>query len=152
MLSNRKIWFIAAVLLLTAVTGVLGRGIWLKTSLDESSRTAVTNAIQAVIVADEYSALTDRALLGRINDRPAVDMPRTLAFTKKTLGNLREVLGVYGAAEVPLVNFSAGAIVAQYEADLVFANAPATLRLTLQYVDAQWRFDEFRLFSPALIN
>lgn len=152
MLRVKKYWFIYAILLLLVVTGILAWGIWQKTRFDRSSRAAVTETIEAVLFNDLYAPLIDAAFNASINERPAARFSNYLTATKQTLGTLNAVLGVYGEAQVPLLNFGSTPIIANYEVDLEFSRGPATLKYTMHYYDGQWQTSMFLIDSTLLLN
>ncbi len=152
MLSLKKPWFVYPILTLLIVTFMLAWAIWQKTSLDRSSAAAVTQTISAVLEAEQYSSLTASAFEKQLNRRPAAEFTNQLAAIKRTLGPFTEVTGVYGEAQVPLLNLTGEPVVANYEVDLNFARGPATLRVTLFHSDGQWLFSLFTIESQLLLN
>ena len=152
MLNLKKHWFIVTTFALLLVTGVFAWGIWQKTSFDQSSRAAVIATIAAVLTSDQYSTLIDSAFNGQLNERPAAEFANYLPAMKRVLGDLNEVTGVYGEAQVPLVNLTAEPIAASYEADLNFTSGPATLKVTLFYTEGRWQISLFLMESQLLLN
>ncbi|MFT4861732.1 MAG: hypothetical protein ACI95C_000942 [Pseudohongiellaceae bacterium] len=152
MLSLKKRWFVYLIFTLLIVTAILAWAIWQKTSLDRSSRAAVAQTIAVVLDAEQYSTLVTSAFEDRINQRPAAEFTNYLAAMKQTLGPFTEVAGVYGEAQVPLLNLTSEPIAANYEADLNFARGPATLRVTLYYTGGQWQISLFMVDSQLLLN
>jgi hypothetical protein len=152
-MSNlKKHWLGYTISLLLLVAGIFAWGIYQKTRFDQSSRDAVSETIAAVLYEESYSTLVDRAYNAQVNERPVTELTNYLVAIKRTLGELNEVSGLYGEAQVPLINLSAAPIVASYEADLEFASGPAAVQIAMHYVDGQWRTSRFLISSQRLLN
>ena len=148
----KKYWFTYTVLLLLITSSVFAWGILQKTRFDRSSRDIFAKIIEAVFIESNYSPLIDSAFNAQINDKPSEGYAVILTATKRTLGSLTEVSGIYGEATVPLVNFFGIPIIANYEADLQFASGPATLQITMQRHNDKWQTSRFLISSRQLLN
>jgi len=150
--SLKKHWFTYAISLLLVASAVLAWGIWQKTSLDKTSQTAVAEIIETAFRTDRYSQLVERALDAQINERPASELVRYVSALNRTLGSLEEISGVFGEAQVPLVNLSSTPTIANYEADLKFSAGPGILRITLHHIEGTWLMSRFLVESQLLLN
>lgn len=150
-MKSKKITLITGLLIgLGAAVAVFGRGIWQKTTLDDSSGEAALQIAEATFSSLSIESLYQQAHPSLEENDSLLVLESLLSLGRSRLGEWRGMNEMSGAAKVPLLAIAYENVPAAYSLEGQYSEGTARIDLELIHTRGRWLISRIDLSSEQL--